>query len=383
MFEPHLAVRDINPSIDRVAFRARIISLLRVPTLGNPHSPYNMHMVLLDPFGDDIQASVYGPFVPFFSRNLHEGYVYDFASFQVVEAQGEFRLTNHAYKLIFLFSNSLERATSLNFPMWALKNNSVDAMFASEQPNTHLQDFFCMLTAVSNEGYHVIRGRRTLVRGIELCNEYGTFDCVLLGNYVHDFRIGIASSINGQNVVLLKLVKGQDVWSALLFFFFVSTVLFNPNIPEVIQFRRRMLMSGFVRSPPIVTYFGSRDSIENQLMGDFPPVTLAVLKSINKNKFVPPFPNMENLHGNVTPVQGTEAKDDDNSNICVGKGKSAFHPYQPNLKKRHLKKNLIKDYDAIFPGESSTANNFYQPNTSAITGDLSNSNPTDTFPLSK
>ncbi|KAK7251562.1 hypothetical protein RIF29_34865 [Crotalaria pallida] len=493
MFELHVVVRDTKPTMDRVSFRARIISLLRVPTLGNPHSPYNMHMVLLDPFGEEIQASVYGPSVPFFSRNLHEGYVYDFASFQVVEAEGEFRLSNHVYNLIFLFFTSLERAPSLNFPVWTLKTNSVDAMFASDQLNTHLQDFFGMLTAVSNEGYHVIRGRRTLVRGIELCNEYGTFDCVLLGNYVHDFRVGIASAFNGQNVVLLKLVKGQVCRGRVVCstVFFVSTVLLNPNIPEVIHFRGLMLLAGFVRSPPIVTYFSSRGSIENQLMGDFPPVTLVVLKSINKifpqqllvdyavpqylmlflgleyhwfvmmllllllylllldrdarvllkrscsdffplssehpdvlvevsdllpeskdlklfvtrvgqgiinlksnepkanpvtpalNKSFPPFPTMENVHGNDTPGQRTEAKDDDNANICVGKGKSAFHPYHPNLKRRQLKKNLINEYDTIFPGESSTTTNFYQPNMTATTEDLSNSYATTTISLSK
>ncbi|KAK7281235.1 hypothetical protein RIF29_09027 [Crotalaria pallida] len=398
MFEPHVVVRDINPTMDRVAFRARIISLLRVPTLGNPHSPYNMHMLLLDPFGEEIQASVYGPSVPFFH------------------------------------------------------------VICMKDMCTILPPFK-LLKLMENLDLRII----------------GPFDCVLLGNYVHDFRVGIASSVNGQNVVLLKLVKGQVCRGRVV----CSTVFFL-YLP--------MLLAGVVRSPPIVTYFGSRGSIENQLMGDFPPVTLAVLKSINKagfykvsctvigiantkpwfriplvcydatatvtlllldraarvllkrscsdffplssehadvlvevsdlfpeskdlqlfvtrvgqgiinlksnkpkanpvtpalNKFVPPFPNMENVHGNDTPVQGTEAKDDDNANIYVGKGKSAFHPYHPNLKRRQLKKNLINEYDAIFPGESSTTTNFYQPNMSATTEDLSNSYATSTIPLSK
>ncbi|KAK7260511.1 hypothetical protein RIF29_26609 [Crotalaria pallida] len=144
MFEPHIRFRDIKPEVDYVAFRARVIVLVRVPTMRRVHSSYNIHMVLMDPFGDEIHAAIYGPTISFFARYVHEGRV---------------------------------------------------------------------------------------------------------------------------------------VCSAVMF---VSKLLLNPNLPDVIEFRKRMLLSWIAHSPPIVAYAGSRCSIENQRLGDFPPVSLGILKNVNK-----------------------------------------------------------------------------------------------------
>ncbi|KAK7243878.1 hypothetical protein RIF29_38691 [Crotalaria pallida] len=112
----------------------------------------------------------------------------------------------------------------------------------------------------------------------------GTFDCVLLGRYVYNFRSGIASRCYAHDIVFPQIWKGTScrghvVCSTVMF---VSRLLFIPNIPEIMQFHRRMLLIGIRRSPPIVAYNGSRCSIENQLLGDFPPVSLGILKSLAK-----------------------------------------------------------------------------------------------------
>ncbi|KAK7288451.1 hypothetical protein RIF29_01910 [Crotalaria pallida] len=171
MFEPHIRISYINPHADYVAFRACVTVLVRVPTLRRIHSSYNMHMVLKDSCRDEIHASIYGPVVPFFSRYLHEGSVYDFASFQVVKAEGGFRLTSHPFKLVFLFSTLFERASSILFPVWKLDLNSVDKISSCKDKIYHLQDFVGVVTAVSREAYPIVHGERTLVLGIELCNE--------------------------------------------------------------------------------------------------------------------------------------------------------------------------------------------------------------------
>ncbi|KAK7256852.1 hypothetical protein RIF29_30389 [Crotalaria pallida] len=170
-----------------------------------------MHMVSMDLCGDEIHASIYGPAVPFFSRYLHEGSVYDFASFQVVKAEGGFRLTSHPFKLVFLFSTLFERASSILFPVWKLDLNSVDKISSCKDKIYHLQ--------------------------------------------------------------------GRVVCSTVMY---VSKLLVNPDMPDIIEFRKRMFLHGFCRSPPIVSYIGSNSSIENQLMGDFPHVSLGILKSVAK-----------------------------------------------------------------------------------------------------
>ncbi|KAK7274234.1 hypothetical protein RIF29_15315 [Crotalaria pallida] len=101
MFEPHIRFRDIKPEVDYVAFRARVIVLVRVPTIRRVHSSYNIHMVLMHPFGDEIHAAIYGPIVSFFT--------------------GKPPLQ---FKLVFLFSTLFERASSIYFPSWKLNTNS-------------------------------------------------------------------------------------------------------------------------------------------------------------------------------------------------------------------------------------------------------------------
>ncbi|KAK7274016.1 hypothetical protein RIF29_15086 [Crotalaria pallida] len=284
MFEPHIRISHINTNVHYVAFRARVTVLLKVPTQRRIHSAYNMHMVLMDAFGDEIHATIYGPAVTFFARYVHEGYVYDFACFQVVKAEGGFRLTSHPFKLLFLFSTLFERASSIYFPVRKFNHDSVDDISSSKDKIYQLQDFLGVVTAVSREAYHNVQGQRTLAVGIELCNEYGTFDCVLLGGFVYDFRHGIGSGSHPHNILFLKLGKGQIIHGRVVCssVTYVSKVMVNPNMPEIIQFRKRMLLCGFCRSPLIVSYIGSKSSIENQLMGDFPPLSLGILKSVDK-----------------------------------------------------------------------------------------------------
>ncbi|KAK7287099.1 hypothetical protein RIF29_00140 [Crotalaria pallida] len=51
-----------------------------------------------------------------------------------------------------------------------------------------------------------------------------------------------------------------------------------------------MMHFGFGRIAPMVAYAGSKSSIENQLMGDFPTISIGLLKSVSKVVGFNPYP---------------------------------------------------------------------------------------------
>ncbi|KAK7259039.1 hypothetical protein RIF29_24633 [Crotalaria pallida] len=102
MFEPHIPIRFIKTNLQDASLRARVVMLWTVPVVRNFTPTYNnLHILLSDDMGDEIQASLYGPPVNFFSRSMHEGCVYDFAFFGVIPNIGKFRPTGHDFRIIF------------------------------------------------------------------------------------------------------------------------------------------------------------------------------------------------------------------------------------------------------------------------------------------
>ncbi|KAK7255744.1 hypothetical protein RIF29_29163 [Crotalaria pallida] len=164
-----------------------------------------------------------------------------------------------------------------------------------------------------------------------------------------------------------------------------------------------MLHVGFCRSPPIVSYAGSKVSVEDQLMGDFPPVAepkvyhdlLSKLVGFGY-KFKVELSNLPNdpkqirhyiirvsdhshqdglYHLPMTPncdmiipgfpvafgsTTGLKMSTDNiakeiNLQSDKHKGKSPLVPYSRNMVKDNLKRNLNTQYDNCIVGESSNA----------------------------
>ncbi|KAK7259360.1 hypothetical protein RIF29_24966 [Crotalaria pallida] len=257
--------------------------LWKVPRLNSLHGAYNIHMVLMDSMGDEIQASVYGPLVHFFTRYMHEGRVYDFAMFLVTQNSLRFKATSHGYRLIFLFYTSFERVSSFTFPFYRMKPNSVDVVLGGAPEASILRDVVGVVTAVSSEKYYMNNGVRVKIIGIELCDEYGTFDCFLVDDYITEFHSHLSKRRDAHTTILLRLCKGQERKGRVVFYtvMHVSKLFVNPISPEILAFRKRMLLMGFSRSLALMPFEDSKSCVENELMGDFPPITLGLLKSVD------------------------------------------------------------------------------------------------------
>ncbi|KAK7257670.1 hypothetical protein RIF29_31814 [Crotalaria pallida] len=196
-------IRNLSPALQHAVIRARVVMIWTVPCIRNFNLAFNLHMLLSDSKGDEIQATVCGPHVQFFARSLQESCVYDFAYFGLLRNLEKFRATRHEFRIKFRFYSTFEEIPTINFPPYVLKPNNVDSVFNSDVATSSLMDFYGIITAVSRESYYMHNRERIPVIGLELCDEY-------------------------------------------------------------------MLHSGFGRSVPMISYAGSKVSIEDQLMGDFP-----------------------------------------------------------------------------------------------------------------
>ncbi|KAK7259184.1 hypothetical protein RIF29_24784 [Crotalaria pallida] len=209
-------IRNLTPALHNPVIRARVVMIWTVPCIRNFNLAFNLHMLLSDSKGDETQATVCGPHVPFFARSLQENCVYDFAYFGLLRNLGKFNATSHEFRIKFRFYSTFEEIPTTNFPPYVLKPNNVDSVFKSDVATSSLMDFYGIITAVSRESYYVHNRERIPVIGLELCDDY-------------------------------------------------------------------MLHSGFGRSVPMISYAGSKVSIDDQLMGDFPSVSVGLLKNVNKD----------------------------------------------------------------------------------------------------
>ncbi|KAK7281042.1 hypothetical protein RIF29_08689 [Crotalaria pallida] len=394
MFEPHIRFpfRDIKPEVDYVAFRARVIVLVRVPTMRRVHSSYNIHMVLMDPFGDEIHAAIYGPAVSFFSRYVHEGSVYDFASFQVVEARGNFRLASHPFKLVFLFSTLFQRASSIYFPSWKLNTNCVDDICSFKKNVSHLQGrvlcsaVIMLLSWIAHSPPIVAyAGSRCIIEN-QLLGDFPTVSLGLLKNVnkagyytVTCTVVGISNATRWYYheclcKAILADISSQSSLPSL--WFKIPVVCFDSSATMTLYLLdcdARILLK---RTCSDVLSLPSNSS--HGLCGISYPEIFSLLIGCNYTfKLEATYAGSESnellfyitrIGPNIVNFKTTEPKVDpitpeliNNGNTIDGNGKSAFVPYQPAFKRTHMRRNLNKDYDVMLIGESS--NSSFVPHT--------------------
>ncbi|KAK7273833.1 hypothetical protein RIF29_14897 [Crotalaria pallida] len=133
-----------------------------------------------------------------------------------------------------------------------------------------------------------------------------------------------------------------------------------------------MLLVGFTRAPPLMPFVGSKCSVENQLMEDYPPITLGLLKSVdNPGTYtvygtivgvslvneLPPYPSLLSVligfqHTFKVEVCKCSVDSDDMQYVVDGKGKSALIANSIEINKKPIKRSLAFEFDAFTDGPS-------------------------------
>ncbi|QHO49926.1 Replication factor-A carboxy-terminal domain protein [Arachis hypogaea] len=193
---PFDMISKMHPHREAWRLKVRVLRLWVVPSFGNHEIPITMEMILVDEHCEKIQATVKKPLLNRFRDHIVEGQVYRMAYFTVVSNHGSYRATSHEFKLVFFH------------------RTTVVAVDEDVIPKT--------------------------------CFNILTMHCALFWDYVNQVNHFLASGYVEQPVVVIQLAKvkfftGQVGLQNVMY---ATQMLFNPDLPEIIEFRQSMVEQG-------------------------------------------------------------------------------------------------------------------------------------------
>ncbi|KAK7259842.1 hypothetical protein RIF29_25457 [Crotalaria pallida] len=265
-----------------IAFRARIIRMWKIPSEVDPRDFSSVHIILMNHLGDKIEASVVGPSITFFLRYLHEDCVYDLGLFDLLDNDGAYRSTSHNHCLRILFNTGLNQVSDKGFPREVFRNDLFDEVIRTNVDADSLTSCIGVLSAVAKERFYVHNNQRRNLFAIELCDEYGSYDCLLFDEHALHFRSFLSRNRAAQTVVVLQFVKINFYRGRVVLYAKgpATKLMFNPKGTDILKFRLRMQYIGICCSRATVASIASQNSFEGQLLGDCPPVTIEKLKDV-------------------------------------------------------------------------------------------------------
>ncbi|RYR05881.1 hypothetical protein Ahy_B06g085704 [Arachis hypogaea] len=188
-------IADINPTIDNLCVRIRVIRLWTLPSYGNSPLSYSIEMVLLDEDGGKIHASVKKAFVSRFVNLLEEGISYQIRYFGVGLNKGYFKTTHHEYVVNLNQRTDVHRLLeSSSIPRHGFKFVSFDTLNAPGYDCTYLVDVVGYLVGIGNEKTLEKDGKSTKYTVIELEIDDGiellsSYKKIVLQNFMYGTKM--------------------------------------------------------------------------------------------------------------------------------------------------------------------------------------------------
>ncbi|QHO26134.1 Replication protein A 70 kDa DNA-binding subunit B [Arachis hypogaea] len=234
-------IADINPTIDNLCVRIRVIRLWTLPSYGNSPLPYSIEMVWLDEDGGKIHASVKKAFVSRFVNLLEEGISYQIRYFGVGLNKGYFKTTHHEYVVNLNQRTDVHRLSeSSSIPRYGFKFVSFDTLNAPGYDCTYLVDVVGYLAGIGNEKTLEKDGKSTKYTVIELEIDNGKImECALFGNYAHELNAFLGSGNKDGAVVVLQFVRVKLFNEKIVLqnSMYGTKMFFNLEDTTVIQFK--------------------------------------------------------------------------------------------------------------------------------------------------
>ncbi|RYR74781.1 hypothetical protein Ahy_A02g009498 [Arachis hypogaea] len=234
-------IADINPTIDNLCVRIRVIRLWTLPIYGNSPLPYSIEMVWLDEDGGKIHASVKKAFVSRFVNLLEEGISYQIRYFGVGLNKGYFKTTHHEYVVNLNQRTDVHRLPeSSSIPRYGFKFLSFDTLNAPGYDCTYLVDVVGYLAGIGNEKTLEKDGKSTKYTVIELEIDDGKImECALFGNYAHELNAFLGSGNKDGAVVVLQFVRVKLFNEKIVLqnSMYGTKMFFNLEDTTVIQFK--------------------------------------------------------------------------------------------------------------------------------------------------
>ncbi|KAL2901048.1 Replication factor A protein 1 [Bienertia sinuspersici] len=142
MAQEYNFIEEITPLKENVTIKIRIIRLWKSPSFDNPNEDGSIEMAFLDEKGSKIQASVKKTLIRRFANVLEEGQLRIIANFGVGQSIGNYRPTQHPYKINFFFTTLVQACDYLPISLHGFNLVSFDDILSKKLDDKYLVGMF-------------------------------------------------------------------------------------------------------------------------------------------------------------------------------------------------------------------------------------------------
>ncbi|KAK2393472.1 replication protein A 70 kDa DNA-binding subunit C [Trifolium repens] len=256
----------------------------------NPEKITEIELILLDQEGKKIQATVTSECVDRFSKVLFEGGIYMIVFFRVAENISSCVITFNQFKLSFNPSTIIFQSQSLTIPHYSLTLFTSQRIGNYKNGSTYLIDFVGVITHVYAEPFDNLGQEITNAVRIVLIDKRGTCECVLLGEYVDQFKKMMSESSTKLSILVLQFVKinSKRGIAYLESVKDITKILLNPHMIEVEKLK--IDMGYIINSYPLAKreyYSSSKMCKQLEFNGLYPHKTIhEFINSVEDGLFV-------------------------------------------------------------------------------------------------
>ncbi|MED6215773.1 hypothetical protein PIB30_117364 [Stylosanthes scabra] len=270
----HDKVADVNASKLEWNLVVGIVRMYECPLPSNPSDFYQVDMILQDSEGDRIQCSIPKQTFCFFKTLLQEFGTYNMRDFIVQNPGRGVRTTSHRFKLSFYQKTSVQRLSTQTFPFSPIRITPFTGVVAmTEARQFHLID--CIGHVVGKEDVFDMvtrNGDASKRMAVYLQDIEGRkMKCTLFGSEMISQFHSFLQRDNVEPVVMVAQLFKPNFYldeTSIQSTFNSSQILFNPEYPEVMQFRERLLALGDLASQGIADVpTQSQNSVSMELSG--------------------------------------------------------------------------------------------------------------------
>ncbi|KAJ1376352.1 hypothetical protein SESBI_50028 [Sesbania bispinosa] len=249
-------VKDVFPGKQTWRLKVRIVRIWEMCPIDHPANPFAIEMVMMDAEGAKIQATIRKPMIRKFRGSVLEGHAYKMAFFEVVRNTGSYRACRHDYKLVFHAKTRVVNCDGVPIPLYGLSLMSTDEIIGTQGRYDGIIDRCLVGEDVGEEWSH------DKVYHFGTDGRQGKVNCTFFGDYV--------------DVVNNYLARESEELPVVVNVMNTTTIMWNPDIPEAIEFKRSLAEHGFETEAAVGAIGeGHNDlSMKDDFLGFYPGKTI-------------------------------------------------------------------------------------------------------------
>ncbi|XP_024014487.1 replication protein A 70 kDa DNA-binding subunit B-like [Eutrema salsugineum] len=210
-----------------------------------------LEMVVVDDMNQTMHVSLKKEYIKKHENVLEEGLSKIITNFQVAHNGGKFRTTPHVYKIQFASTTSVRPAEDIDPNILGLKFVKFSDIHEGKLNPDFLIDVVGQIVSIWEVEILNVNKKQTKRLTMEIRDtENVRLNCVLWGPYASNLESLATNTTEAVFVVVLRFSKlrlYQGVWSVGNCYN-CSTVLTNPDIPEVLAFKEKLPADGITIS---------------------------------------------------------------------------------------------------------------------------------------